>query len=222
MKAFGATNEEKILSYLEKTFQPEDKVLRDTREGLVKNGLPQIQVGPMDGLTLEVITRAVGAKRAVEIGTLGGYSGISIARGLGQGGKLYTFEADSKHARVAREAFDKAGFSDAVEVFIGPAVDKLPEINSKGPFDLVFIDADKENYPNYLQWAADHLRVGGVILGDNTLAWDLIADQKFDDAEDERKVTALQRFNENAARSGRFRTTMLPTASGLTFGVKIS
>jgi caffeoyl-CoA O-methyltransferase len=222
MKAFGATNSEKIFNYLERTFHPEDKVLRDTRENLVHEGLPAIQVGPMDALTLEVITRAIGARRAVEIGTLGGYSGISIARGLAPEGKLYTFEADTKHARVARAAFEKAGLRQTVEVLVGPALVRLREIDSKGPFDLVFIDADKENYPNYLKWAADHLRVGGVVLGDNTLAWDLIADSRFDDPEDERKVTALQKFNQEAATGGRFRTTLLPTSSGLTFGVKIS
>jgi caffeoyl-CoA O-methyltransferase len=221
MKSFGASNDERILKYLEKTFQPEDSVLRSARESAETQGLPKIQVGAMDGLHLEVIARSIGAKKAVEIGTLGGYSGTSIARGLAPGGKLYTFEVDGKHALVARATFDKAGLGSTVEIILGPAVEKLSEISSQGPFDLVFIDADKDNYPNYLKWATENLRVGGVLLADNTLAWDLIADDKFDDPEDERSVRALQRFNEEAASGGRFRTTLLPTAAGITFGVKL-
>jgi caffeoyl-CoA O-methyltransferase len=199
VKSFGASNEESILKYLDKTFQPEDGVLRSARERAETEGLPKIQVGAMDGLHLEVIARSIGAKKAVEIGTLGGYSGTSIARGLAPGGKLYTFEVEGKHAQVARATFDKAGLGSTVEIILGPAVEKLPEISAKGPFDLVFIDADKEN----------------------SLAWDLIGDDKFEDPEDERSVKALQRFNEEAARGGRFRATLLPTAAGITFAVKL-
>lgn len=221
MKKFSAEITPQIAEYLETTFRPEDPVLAEIRERSIARGLPQIHVGPMDGLHLEVLTRAIGARKAVEIGTLAGYSGVCIARGLRDGGVLYTFDADRKHVEVATESFQKAGVASRVKAFIGPAIRKLPEIASEGPFDLVFVDADKESYPAYLNWASENLRVGGLLLGDNTLAWGMIADEKFEDPEDERAARALQRFNREAAQGGRFRATMLPTGEGLTVAVKV-
>jgi caffeoyl-CoA O-methyltransferase len=221
MKEFAASNDPKLVGYLEKTFKPEDPVLHDVVQRSVKAGLPAIQVGMMDGLHLEVLTRASGAKKAVEIGTLGGYSGIHIARALPPGGKLYTFEMDPKHAEVARASFQTAGVADKVEIFIGPAIQNLPRIAANGPFDLVFIDADKTGYPDYLKWAAENLRVGGIVLGDNTFAWGMIADERAEDPSDQPTVTALRAFNDSIANGGRFKATMLPTNEGLTLGVKI-
>lgn len=220
-KLFGGT-ETKIVQYLDQTFHPEDSILKAVRERAEQNGLPPIQVGKMDGLHLEVLTRALHAQKAVEIGTLGGYSGICIARGMGRSGKLYTFELEEKHAAVARESFQKAGVLDQVQIFVGPALNNLNQISKQGPFDLVFIDADKSNYPQYLNWAYEHLRVGGAILADNTFAWGMIADDCFDNQEDEIAVKALQQFNETVAKGGKFRSTLLPTGEGLTFAVKIA
>jgi caffeoyl-CoA O-methyltransferase len=162
-----------------------------------------------------VITRAVGAAKAVEIGTLGGYSGTAIARGLSDGGRLHTFELEQKHADLARESFRKAGVLDRVRIHVGPALERLPECEGDGPFDLVFIDADKETYPKYLAWAARHLRVGGVALGDNAFAFGEIADGRGEGP------VAMRRFNEELAQGGRFRATMLPTGEGLAMGVKV-
>src|SRR5947208_11946485 len=142
---------------------PEDAVLQEIRERSQKAGLPEIQVGSMDALHLEVLTRAAGAAKAVEIGTLGGYSGTAIARGLADGGRLHTFELEPQHAELARESFRKAGVLDRVRIHVGPALERLPECEADAPFDLVFVDADKESYPAYLAWAARHLRVGGVV-----------------------------------------------------------
>jgi len=221
MKSYSAKIDQGTGEYLEKTFQPQDAVLEEIVQRSKARGLPQIQVAPMDGLHLEVLTRISGAKKAVEIGTLGGYSGVCIARGMGVGGLLYTFDADRKHTEVALESFQKAGVADQVKTFVGPAIQNLPQITHLGPFDLVFVDADKVGYPAYLQWAAENLRVGGLLIGDNTLAWGMIADQKFEDPEDEASVRALQNFNETAAQNGRFKTTLLPTGEGLTVAVKI-
>ncbi len=220
-KLLGGT-ETKIVHYVEEVFQPEDHILREARERADRNGLPHIQVGKMDGLHLEVLTRISGAKKAVEIGTLGGYSGICIARGLTQDGKLYTFEFEPLHAEVAQENFKKAGLSDKVEIFVGPALQNLPKIQNHGPFDLVFLDADKVNYPEYMRWAADNLRIGGLMIADNTFAWGTIADDHFESPEDAQSVRALREFNSSAAQGGRFRSTLLPTGEGLTVGVKIN
>jgi caffeoyl-CoA O-methyltransferase len=215
MKDYFGGREKSLVGYLNRVFQPEDAALREARERSLKAGLPEIQVGSMDALHLEVLTRAVGARKAVEIGTLGGYSGTAIARGLGKGGRLHTFEIEQKHADVALETFRKAGVEDRVEIHLGPALERLPDVEGEAPFDLVFIDADKESYPAYLSWAARHLKIGGVVLGDNTFAFGEIVDGRSAGAE------AIREFNRELAQGGRFRSTLLPTGEGLTLGVKV-
>jgi caffeoyl-CoA O-methyltransferase len=220
-KTYAIAAQSNISRYVHETFQPEDDSLREIRANMERNNLPAIQVGPMDGLHLEVLIRAFNVRKAVEIGTLGGYSGTCIARALPENGKLYTLEIDSKHVRVARENFRVAQVENKIEILQGPALESLTDLASKGPFDLVFIDADKVNYPAYLAWAAENLRIGGVVLGDNTFAFGMIGDEKIEDAEDRETVQAIRNFNWNAARGGRFRATLLPTGEGLTVAVKI-
>src|SRR3989338_3526345 len=210
-KSFQNTQTE-IAETVRKTFQPEDAVLEEIRIRCHKEGLPPIQVGDMDALHLEVITRAIGAKKAVEIGTLRGYSGVSIARGLAKDGKLFTFEYHPHHAKVAKESFKKAHLENQVQIFVGAALDNLPKIEKSGPFDLVFIDADKTNYTNYLNWAEKNLKLGGVILADNTFAVGFSAQD----------TKAIQKFNTQLSQNPHFRATILPTGEGLTFAVKIS
>jgi caffeoyl-CoA O-methyltransferase len=214
-KGFSQTDPE-LERWAAGVFQPEDDVLREIRERSVREGLPAIAVGKFDGLHLEVLTRASGAQKAVEIGTLGGYSGVRILRGLGPHGVLHTFEYLEKHARVASESFHKAGVAARAHIHLGPALEKLPEIEAEAPFDLVFIDADKEGYPAYLAWAAEHLREGGVLLADNAFGFGEIHLPGGDLGR-----IALRKFNQELAQGGRFRATMLPTAEGLALGVKI-
>jgi caffeoyl-CoA O-methyltransferase len=219
-KIFGQ-NDQAIAEYAEKLFRGDDAVLEEINIRAVKNGIPDIQVGVMDGNHLEVLTHAFGVLKAVEIGTLAGYSGVCIARGLKPGGKLYTFEVNEKNAEVAKESFKKAGVSDRVELSVGPALEKLAEIEKFGPFDLVFIDADKVSYPDYLKWASKNLRMGGVVLGDNTFAWGQVAEKNLADDANGKSVKAIQKFNETCALSGEFKATVLPTGEGLTLAVKI-
>lgn len=219
-KRFGQ-NDPKIADYAEETFNPEDKVLKSIRERSQKANLPPIQVGAMDGLHLEILSRCISAQKAVEIGTLGGYSAVCIARGLKPGGKLYTLEISSKAAEVAKQSVRAAGLEDRVEVILGSALESLKSIEKHGPFDLVFIDADKNNYANYLKWAEKNLRQGGVVLADNTFAWGLIAQENVEDPEDRSAVEGLRKFNREIANNPSFRATILPTGEGLTVGVKI-
>jgi caffeoyl-CoA O-methyltransferase len=213
-KSFG-NGDPSLTQYAENVFQPVDSILEEIRSRSLAAGLPEIQIGSMDGLHLEVLTRAFGVKKAVEIGTLGGYSGTCICRGMGSDGKLFTFEINELNAKIAAESFVRAGMEKNVEVHLGPALLNLPRINKYGPFDLVFIDADKENYPSYLNWAAEHLRVGGVVLADNTFGWGEIVDG------DSPSIQALREFNLKLAQDGRFRATILPTGEGLSLGAKI-
>jgi caffeoyl-CoA O-methyltransferase len=214
-KGFGQGDPELERWALE-VFQPEDEVLREIRERGIREGLPPIAVGKFDGLHLEVLARACGALKAVEIGTLGGYSGVCLLRGMAPHGVLHTFEFSPKHAKVASESFRKAGVAARAHIHLGPALEKLPEVEAEAPFDLVFIDADKVGYPAYLSWSADHLREGGVLLADNAFGFGEIHLPGGDEGR-----AALRKFNEQLSRGGRFRATMLPTAEGLAMGVKV-
>jgi caffeoyl-CoA O-methyltransferase len=208
-----------LARWTERTFHPEDEILAEIRARAAAAGLPTIAVGRMDGLHLEVLARAAGVRRAVEIGTLGGYSGVCLLRGLGPDGQLDTFELSPHHAEVARASFAKAGFADRARIHVGPAVERLADIEGDGPFDLVFIDADKTGYPAYLDWAERHLRVGGMVLLDNAFGWGHVDDPA--QADNAEGVRALAACSERLGRGDRWRATMLPTAEGLAFGVKI-
>jgi caffeoyl-CoA O-methyltransferase len=217
-KSFGA--DAGMFDYVVRVFEPEDAILRGIRERAVAAGLPAIQVGALDGLHLEVLARAIGARRVVELGTLGGYSGVSLLRGMAPDGILDTFELEPKNAEVARRSFAEAGFADRVRIHVGPASERLADVEHEGPFDLVFIDADKVGYPAYLAWAEANLRIGGVVLGDNAFGWGGVVAEA-PPPEDVAAITALRSFNERLARGGRFRATMLPTGEGLAMGVKV-
>jgi caffeoyl-CoA O-methyltransferase len=218
-KGFGQ-GDPALKRWAEATFQPEDPILAEIRERSARAGLPTIAVGRMDGLHLEVLARAAGAKRAVEIGTLGGYSGVCLLRGMGKVGLLHTFELDPERADVARVSFEKAGMAGRVRIHVGKAREKLHEAEPDGPFDLVFIDADKPGYPAYLDWAAQHLRLGGMVLADNAFGFGHVHDPS-QAGEDREKVTALAAFADRLAHGGRFRATMIPTEEGLALGVKV-
>jgi caffeoyl-CoA O-methyltransferase len=209
-----------LARWAEDVYAPEDAVLAEIRERSVREGLPPIQVGRFDGLHLEVLARACGARRAVEIGTLGGYSGVCLLRGMGPGGFLDTFELEEKNARVAAESFVRAGFEKSFKIHIGPAAERLSELDGQGPFDLVFVDADKIGYPRYLAWAEEHLRVGGILLGDNAFGWGGVADPNYA-GENPDSIRGLRSFSERLAKGGRFRATMIPTEEGLAMGVKV-
>ena len=135
-------------------------------------------------------------------------------------GRLDTFELEPKNAEVARESFAKAGVVDRVRIHVGPALEKLREIEGDGPVDLVFIDADKAGYPAYLTWAEEHLRVGGIVLLDNAFAWGGVIDPAKSTSADSARALAecAERLGK---RGGRWRATMLPTEEGLAFGVKV-
>ena len=143
-------------------------------EALARNeasGLPRIDVSPPQGKFLHLIARMIGAKRILEIGTLGAYSTIWLARALPEDGRVVTLEYDPRHARVARANIGRVGLSHLVDLRVGPALDALPgvEADGLGPFDLAFIDADKPNNPGYLKWALRLSRPGAVIICDNVV-----------------------------------------------------
>lgn len=217
-KQFGNDNP-KIAAYAARVYDPEDEILREIRERSAREGLPDIQVAALDGRHLEVLTRAVGARRAVEIGTLGGYSGVSILRGMPADGVLHTIELSPHHADVARESFQRAGFAARAHIHVGPGVQMLPALVAHGPYDLVFMDADKEGYPAYLDWAAHNLRPGGAVIADNSFLFDQLADEP--SGKNAAAITAMRTVHQVLASGGLFRATVFPTGEGLAFGIRL-
>ena len=172
-----------------------------------KAGLPAIDVSRLQGKFLELLVRISGARRILEIGTLGGYSTIWLARGLPEGGRIVTLEFDPHHAEVARANLEHAGVLDRVDLRVGRAIDTLPtlENTADSPFDLIFIDADKESYPEYLDWTLRLSRVGTVIVADNVVREGKVVEA---DCDDER-VRGVRRFTERLAAEPRLNATVL-------------
>lgn len=170
-------------AFIEDQLLPSDRELEAVLESSSKAGLPSIQVSPPQGKLLNLLARALGARAILELGTLGGYSSLWMARALPPGGRLVTLEADPTHAEVARANLAGAGMADRVEIRLGPALETLPQLlaDGSGPFDLVFIDADKLAYADYLSWAHRLSPVGSLIVADNVIRSGSVVNPSSDD-----------------------------------------
>ncbi|WP_448257018.1 O-methyltransferase [Microbacterium aurum] len=169
--------------YLVDTLIGEDPALASAVADQQAAGMPDIEVAPTGGKLLHLLARAIGARRVLEIGTLGGYSTIWLARALPGGGRVITIEAEPAHAAVARASIDRAGVGEKVEIRVGRGADVLPTLEDAAPFDLVFIDADKESNTIYLDWAARLGRPGALVIVDNVVRGGRIADAGDDSAQ---------------------------------------
>jgi predicted O-methyltransferase YrrM len=170
-------------------------------------GLPPIEVAPVNGKLLHLLARMTSARRVLEIGTLGAYSTIWLARALPEGGRVVTIEAETRIAEIARSNLDHAGVGDRVDIRVGRAVDVLPTLEGGEPFDMVFIDADKESNTIYLDWAARLGRAGAVVVVDNIARSGKVADPATDDPQ----ILGVQRGLEMLARDSRFEATAIQT-----------
>jgi predicted O-methyltransferase YrrM len=201
-------------SYVGALFAPEDPVLMALREDADREGLPPIAISPDTGRLLQVLLRAIGARRVLEVGTLGGYSAVWMARALPPDGRLLTLERDAAHAAFARRHLAAAGVGDRVEVREGHALQLLPALDGE-QFDLVFLDADKEPLPTYLDWALRLTRPGGAIVADNALRGGRVLDDR---AMDEATV-AVREFNRRLATDPRLTAIVVPTHDGVAIGI---
>jgi predicted O-methyltransferase YrrM len=161
-------------SYLTETLVAEDQALRASVASLAEEGMPEIEVAPLNGKLLHLLARMSGAKRVLEVGTLGAYSTIWLARALPEGGRVVTIEAEPHNAEVARRNLDRSGVGDRVDIRVGRGADVLPTLTAEDPFDLVFIDADKESNTIYLDWAAKLGHPGTVVVVDNVVRSGLV------------------------------------------------
>ncbi len=196
-------------AYLCGLLVPGDPALDAALEASAAAGLPPIQVAPNQGKLLQLLARMIGARRILEIGTLGGYSTIWLARALPADGTLITLEADAKHADVARANFSRAGIDRQIDLRLGLALDTLKQISTEGiaPFDLVFIDADKANIPAYFSFALDLTRRGGLIIVDNVIRSGAVIDAASADPD----IRGIRQFNERIAREPRVSATAIQT-----------
>jgi predicted O-methyltransferase YrrM len=196
-------------AFVGQTLAVDDEALRGAVADAEAAGLPAIQVSPAQGRLLTILARLVGARQILEFGTLGGYSTILLARGMEEGGRLITLELDSAHAEVARQSIERAGFADAVEIRVGPALETLPTLAAEdaGPFDLVFIDADKPSTPEYFAWSLERTRSGGLIVADNVVRGGGLGEADSGNPAFE----AQRRLHEELSREPRIEATTLQT-----------
>jgi predicted O-methyltransferase YrrM len=207
--------------YLGEVLVPPDPALTAARAASTAAGLPEIAVAPNQGKLLNLLARLAGARSILEIGTLGGYSTIWLARALPEGGRLITLEADPKHAEVARANIKGAGLAEVVDVRLGTALDTLPSLD--GPFDLVFIDADKPNIPHYFEAALRLSRPGTLIIVDNVIRRGAVADASSTDP----SVVGIRKMHELIAAEPRVDATALQTVGakgydGLTLALVVA
>jgi caffeoyl-CoA O-methyltransferase len=200
--------------YVTELFAAEDPILSKIRARHAAENLPAINVSPEEGKLLHLLLLSIQAKRVLEIGSLGGYSGVWLARALPPSGKLITIERDPRHAGIAREAFRTAGLEERVELIEGGALEVLPTL-SPG-FDAVFIDADKGPLPRYFDWGMRLLRRGGLLLCDNAFFHGAALDEN--DRSD--NAIGVRAFNQLAATDPRLVATIIPVRDGLVVGLK--
>ena len=191
----------RIDAYIEAVYGLKDSLLEHARS----SGLPAAEVSPAQGGLLHVLARAVRARSILELGTLGGYSTIWLARALPPGGRLVSLEADPAYAEMARANLDRAGLAGAVDIRVGRALETLPGLD--GPFDFVFIDADKEHNPEYLEWALRLSRPGTLIVADNVVRGGAVVDAESEDL----RVRGVRRFHELLAAEPRVVATAIQT-----------
>ncbi len=203
-----------ISDYIAGLFAPEDEILRALREDADREGLPPIAVPPETGRFLQVLLRAIGAQRVLEVGTLGGYSGIWMARAMGPAGRIITLEIEPAHAEFARRQFARAGVAEQVEIRVGKALQLLPAMDGER-FDAAFLDADKEPLPTYLEWALRLVRPGGLVIADNTLRGGRVIDASVTDE----GTNGVREFNRKLAEDPRIDGLVVPIGDGVAVGI---
>jgi caffeoyl-CoA O-methyltransferase len=205
---------DKAGEYISGLFGAEDELLASLREEADRTGLPPIAISADEGRLLQVLLTAIGARRVLEVGTLGGYSAICMARALPPGGKLLSIEIDEGHAAFARRYIERAALSDRVEIRVGRALDVLPSLDGER-FDAVFLDADKEPLPTYFEWGLRLVRPGGLLIGDNAL-W---GGRVYENENADDRTRGVREFNRRMATDPRVLGIIVPTHDGVAVAV---
>ena len=207
--------------YTEALFAPQDALLASILSRLPES-FHSWQVSAAEGKLLQLLIGMIGAKRVVEVGTLAGYSALWMARALPEGGHLYTIGKDPAHNAIARQVFAESEESEKITLLEGDAQDMLQGLSAQAPFDMIFIDADKINYPRYLDWAEKHIRPGGLIVGDNTYLFGAVWHEKAPVGTAPATHAAMREFNARLADANKYLGMIIPTAEGMTVAMKRS
>lgn len=208
------------LDYIRKLYAPQDALLETIdRELLALDSA--IHVGPEEGKLLQMLIGLYGVNTVVEVGTLAGYSAIWMARALSDKGHVYTVNKDPKHIEMARKFIEMADAGHRISMIEGDARTMLSTLDPMGPFDMIFIDADKIHYNDYLDWAEENIRTGGLVVADNTLLFGLAASDTPPDNIAPTTWANMRRFNERLADPERYFSVMIPTQEGFTVAVKL-
>lgn len=222
---FNRENQSVRDQYINSLFGVEDELLISIRAKLREDGKEGINVGPYEGKTLNLLAKLIQANKAVEIGTLYGYSSIWISRALPKEGKLYCLESEVGHYNIAKDFFSKSPEASKIEILLGDANINLKKLEPMGPFDLVFIDANKSGYMNYLLWAETNVRPGGLIIGDNTFLFGHVLEAADCVSPNQRanahQIQVMRDFNQRLANPSKYNSILLPTNEGLTVAQKL-
>jgi len=200
--------------YIVGLFGAEDELLASLREEADRTGLPPIAISSDEGRLLQVLLTSIGARRVLEVGTLGGYSAICMARALPPGGRLTSIEISETHAEFARRYIARAKLDDRIDIRVGRALDVLPALDGE-KFDAIFLDADKEPLPTYFDWGLRLVRPGGLIIGDNAL-W---GGRVYESDETDDKTRGVREFNRRMATDPRVLGIIVPTHDGVAVAV---
>lgn len=207
--------------YLNDVFGLRDAELDEVRQKLLDHDVEFMSISGAEARILQFFIRACGVKKIVEVGTLFGYSTLAMAKALPDDGRVWTLEKSRTNFDVAGEHFAKFSAGKKVKCLNGDGAQLLSSIESEGPFDMIFIDADKAGYVNYLNWAEKHVRRGGYIVGDNTFLFGALWDQTRDRDIGEKQIAIMKEFNLRLADTSKYNSTLIPTVEGLTIAQKL-
>ena len=210
-----------LLDYIRETFAPEDAVLRDAKARLAAHDshLVGIQVGAEEGKLLQLLIKLAGVNSVIEVGSLAGYSAVWMARALGEGGVVHAINKDAQHYELLQETIRQSALN--IQPHLGDAREILKTLEANAPYDMIFIDADKGGYVDYLNWAEKHIRKGGLIIGDNTLLFGHVNAKEKPEGTSQRAWSAMREFNERLSDSSRYDSILIPTLEGLTVARKL-
>lgn len=210
-----------VIDYISSLYATEDITLTSIQKSINNNGIRAINVSPLEGRILQILLQIHQSKKVVEVGTLAAYSTTWIARALPDGGILYSFEKDEVVAKIARQNLTGSDVENKVTIISGDAHEKLKTIENDGPFDAIFIDAEKSGYVKYLEWADRNIRKGGLIIADNTLQAGNITKTQFENKREEKTINAIKAFNEAISNKQKYSSIIIPTSEGLSISIKL-
>jgi len=211
---------DKETTYLDKVFGRYDSLLISIQKQSKKEGTERMQLSPYEGQILYCLALLIQARKIVEIGTLYGYSTTYLSRALPSNGTLFTCDSSKERHKWAKNAFKTYPEYKKIKWITGPALETLPSLKSQNPFDMVFIDADKNNYGKYLTWAENNLRKGGIVVADNTFLFGSVYDSSLHSEHSIKTVEIIKNFNKRLSDSSQVTGAMIPTSEGLTIAIK--